>query len=282
MPRPLHPVHDLFLACGNAGAACAGTPGCGAPPGPLANGCIRNTCCDAPGFTIPTFVVPLLGNLCSRLDQIGCGAGVVNTSQPQVGDNEVTKVGDTSDPGPDCRYGTADDPAPKACTTAGEGGDARGRVTRTVGNATFDTSGIQYRLAVPALSTTWVDSISPCPQGSTFDPGETLLSQIVLNTDYSTAGATAGFVDMNGDGCARAGSGFTNADKDGPVAVESPPASPQPYDGSAGSVAVSAGIALTGSPPLFDIGFVAVLPNAPIVRVPTESCACTPAAGCPE
>jgi hypothetical protein len=268
--------HAACIACGNAGAACAGIPGCGVPPAAP-----TDTCCDTPGFTIPTFVVPIAGGLCSRLDQIACGAGVVNTSNPQVGDNEVTKFGDTSDPGPDCRYGTADDPPPKACTATGEGADVRGKVVRTVGNAAFDPAGINYRLAVPALSSTWIDTANPCPQGSTFDGGnEILVSQIILNTDYSTAGATAGFVDLNGDGCARAGAGFP---QNGPITIGSPPASPQPYDGSAGSVAASAGVALSGSGPLNDLGFVAILPNGPITRVsPTESCTCTPAAGCPE
>jgi hypothetical protein len=282
-PAP-HCNHAACIACGNSGGACAGIPGCGAPPDPPGAGCVRNTCCDAPAFSVPTFVVPLLGGLCSRLDQYACGLGAVNSSHPQTGDNEVTKVGDTSDPGPDCEYGTGDDPSAKPCNTAdgGAGHDTLGKVSRMVGNGAFDADGIQYRLAIPALSTTWVDSQSPCPQGSTFDAGELLLSQIVLNAEFSTAGATAGFTDMNGDGCAVAGSGFTSADKVGPFTVGSPPATPQPYDGSSGSIAVSAGIALTGSAPLFDIGFVAVLPSGMLARMPTESCTCSPVAACPE
>src|SRR5207302_1630628 len=78
-------------------------------------------CCDQPGFVVPTFFVNILGGLCSRVDQIGCGTGVVNTSSPQTGDNEIDKKADTSDPGPDCIYGTADDPAAKPCTLAGAG-----------------------------------------------------------------------------------------------------------------------------------------------------------------
>ena len=102
------------------------------------------------------------------------------------------------------------------------------------------------------------------------------------------AGATGSFADLNGDNCARAGAGFTNFSKDGPFTLASPPAAPQPYDtsscpaGSACSTAVSAGIALNGGGPLFDIGFIAVLTNAAMTRLPTQACSCAQAPGCPE
>src|SRR5439155_153316 len=82
------------ITCGNPGAACVGIPGCGAPPDPPVAPCVRNTCCDTPGFVVPTFNVPILGGLCGRVDQVACGVGVVNTSHPQTGDTEVTTVGD--------------------------------------------------------------------------------------------------------------------------------------------------------------------------------------------
>jgi hypothetical protein len=276
--------HSACIPCGND-APCPGIPGCNEAGNPAA--CIRATCCDAPGFTIPTFLVPLLGGLCSRLDMYRCGFGAVNSSNPQVGDNEITKTGDTTDPGPDCQYGTADDPPAKACTTTetGAGSDLKGKVTRTVGNAQCDPPGIQYRMAVPSLSTTWQDTQSPqgqCIQGSTFDPGELKITQLVLNAEFVTAGATGSFADLSGDGCARAGAGFTNFNKNGPFTLGAPPGSPQPYDGSAGSVAVSAGIALSGGGPLFDLGFIAVLTNGPMTRLPTQLCTCNEAPGCPE
>ena len=287
--------HAVCLNCGNQGAACAGLPGCGTTPGQPTpgSGCIRNQCCDAPGFTIPTFLVPLLGGLCSRLDMYRCGFGVVNSSNPQIGDNEITKTGDTSDPGPDCQYGTPDDPPAKPCNTSdsGAGHDLKGKVARCVGNGSCDGNGIQYRVAVPSLSSTWSDLQSPqgtCIQGSTFDPGELLITQLVLNAEFTTAGATGSFQDLNGDGCARAGAGFTNFAKDGPFTLGSPPASPQPYDastcspGGVCSTAVSSGIALSGGGPLFDLGFIAVLTNAAMTRLPTQTCTCTQVPGCPE
>ena len=67
----------------------------------------------------------------------------------------------------------------------------------------------------------------------------------------------------------------------------SPLASPQAYDGHAdsfgvGSTAVSAGIALSGGGPLYDLGFIAVLTNGPFTRIPTQACTCSEVPGCPE
>ncbi len=101
-------------------------------------------------------------------------------------------------------------------------------------------------------------------------------------------GATSSFADLNGDGCARAGAGFTNFNQNGPFTLGPPPAAPQPYDsstcppGGVCSTAVAAGVAITGGGPLFDTGFVAVLTNGAMTRLPTESCPCTQVNGCPE
>ena len=285
--------HQTCIPCGNPHASCAGIPGCEVAGNP--NGCVpRGTqgCCDQPGFIVPTFFVNILGGLCSRVDQIDCGLGVINTSNPQTGDNEVTKRADTSDPGPDCIYGTADDPAPKLCTPTGEGNDYNGKIVRVLGNGSPDAAGIQYRLTTPELSTTWTDGQSPsgtCAAGSTYDDGELLVSQIILKAEPSTAGAAGQFVDMNGDSCKRAGSGFiapTNAETDGPITVPGAPtgpARPQPYNGSSGSVAAAVSEVFSGpNSPIRDIGFVAITPNTAIVVAPATSCSCTVTPGCPE
>jgi len=262
-------------------------------------------CCDQPAFIVPTFVVNILGGLCSRVDQIDCGVGVINTSHPQTGDNEVTKNGDTSDPGADCCYNghpgseciggvnLNDDPtllAQGGCSAGGAGHDYKGKITRTLGNSSPDANGIQYRLTTPELSTTWFDSQNPCPANSKFDGGsETLVSQLVLKAEPTTAGATGSFTDQNADGCKRVGSGFISpaaAATDGPITVPGAPtgpASPQPYDGSAGSVAAAVSEVFSGTnSPIRDIGFVAITPNQPAVVVPAVTCTCTPVAGCPE
>jgi len=259
------------------------------------NGCVpRGTqgCCDQPAFIVPTFFVNILGGLCSRVDQIDCGVGVVNTSNPQTGDNDVIKMADTSDPGPDCIYGTTDDPPHKLCTATGEGNDLNGKIVSTIGNNSPDANGIQFRLTTPELSTTWTDGQSPagtCANGSTYDDGELLVSQLVLKAEPTSAGASGAFVDMNGDGCRRAGSGFiapTNADTDGPITVSggaAGPLRPQSYDGTVGPVTGAVSEVFSGpNSPIRDIGFVAITPNTPAVVVPAVTCSCTPVAGCPE
>src|SRR5439155_856070 len=68
------------------------------------------------------------------------------------------------------------------------------------------------------------------------------VDQIDLKAEPTSAGASGAFVDMNGDGCRRAGSGFiapTNADTDGPITVPggaAGPLRPQSYDGTVGPV----------------------------------------------
>ena len=115
------------------------------------------------------------------------------------------------------------------------------------------------------------------------------MSQIVLKAEPTSAGASGAFVDMNGDGCRRAGSGFiapTNPDTDGPITVPGAPAGPlrpQSYDGTVGPVTGAVSEVFSGpNSPIRDIGFVAITPNTPAVVVPAVTCSCTPVAGCPE
>jgi hypothetical protein len=250
-------------------------------PNPPTAPCVKNTCCDAPGFTVPTFNVPILGGLCGRVDQVSCGLGVVNTSRPQTGDNEVSKTGDTTDPGPDCVYGTGDDPPPQPiCNVQGQ--DAKGKVVKSVGNGSADTAGIHYRIPTPMLATVWQDSQNPCPSGSTYDNGENLIAQLILSADPTTAGATGSFTDLSGDGCARGGNGFSTANPNGPITLGPTVARPQSYDGSVGPIQVAAGPIFSGAAPLYDIGFVGILPSGPATVQPAQSCSCVPVAGCPE
>src|SRR5207247_1681491 len=143
----------------------------------------------------------------------------------------------TSEPGADCCYNghpaseclggvnMNDDPPAALCTPTGAGNDFKGKIVRTIGNSSPDTNGIQFRLTTPELSTTWTDGQSPpgtCADGSTYDDGELLVSQIVLKAEPTSAGASGAFVDMNGDGCRRAGSGFiahTTADNEGTITI---------------------------------------------------------------
>src|SRR5437016_847644 len=282
--------HAACVPCGNANASCAGIPGCEVAGNP--NGCVpRGTqgCCDQPGFVVPTFFVNILGGLCSRIDQIGCGTGVVNTSSPQTGDNEIDKKADTSEPGPECIHGPARPPPAEPVTLAGAGADYNGKIVETVGDGNPDADGIHFRLVTPELSTTWTDGQSPsgtCASGSAFDDGELLVSQIVIKAEPTSAGASGSFEDLNGDGCKRAGSGFATGIADGPITVPGAPAGParpQSYDGTTGSVTTAVSEVFSGSnSPIRDIGFVAITPNMPAVVVPAQECSCTVAPGCPE
>jgi hypothetical protein len=284
--------HAACVPCGNANAACQGIPGCEVAGNP--NGCVpRGTqgCCDQAGFVVPEFFVNILGGLCSRVDQIGCGIGVVNTSDPQTGDNDVLKQGDTSDPGPDCVYNTADDPAQPACTLVGQGNDYAGKIVRTVGNASADAPGIHFRLVTPELSTTWQDGQSPpgtCAAGSKFEDGEGLISQLIIKAEPTSAGASGAFVELGptGNSCKRAGTGFTAALPDGPITLPGAPAGPlrpQSYDGTVGPVTGAVSVVFSGpNSPIRDIGFVAVTPNDPAVVVAPQACSCTVVPGCPE
>src|SRR5207244_1792176 len=181
-----------------------------------------------------------------------------------------------------------DDPtlaAQGGCTPAGAGNDYKGKIVSTIGNGSADASGIHFRLTTPELSTTWTDGQSPsgtCANGSTYDDGELLVSQLVLKAQPTSAGATGSFIDLNGDGCRRAGAGFisaTDPNTDGPITVPGAPAGParpQSYDGSVGSVSAAVSVVFPGpNSPIRDIGFVAITPNMPAVLAPAASCSCT-------
>src|SRR5439155_577665 len=79
---------------------------------------------------------------------------------------------------------------------------------------------------------------------------EPLVSQIVIKAEPTSAGASGSFADLNGDGCKRAGTGFTAALPDGPITVPGAPAGParpQPYDGTTGSVTTAVSEVFSGS-----------------------------------
>jgi len=213
-----------------------------------------------------------------------------------------------------------DDPAPLACTTAGAGNDYAGKIVKTIGGGAADAPGIHFRYTVPELSTTWTDSQSPsgtCANGSTYDDGELLVSQLLLKADTTTSGASGSFQDSSGDngkcagghcqqggavcttdaqctgpagGCSRAGADFippTIPGTDGPITVPGAgpggPARPQAYDGSSGSIAAAVSAVFSGpNSPIRDIGFVAITPQQAAVIAPATSCSCTVQPGCPE
>lgn len=223
--------HKACIACGSPVTPCPGTPGAG------------GSCCEMPGFTAPAVALPALG-ACLRVDQTACGDGRANSSTPQTGDNDVTRVGDTTDPGTDCSYGTPDDPAELACTTAAAGADTKGKIVRTQGDGAADANGIHYRFRIPLRATLWVDG-GGCGTAAHYDAGEALLRQFDLVFEPTTATATAWFGNLppSGDGCSVAGAGM--AGPGGPTSVTG---IPQPYGGG-GNTQVAAGLRRPVLPP---------------------------------
>ena len=274
--------HQACIVCGNPNAACAGVPGCAGNAQ-----CVRSTCCDTPGFQVPTISIAALG-FCTRVDQISCGDGEVNTSNPQTGDNEVKKVADTTDPGDQttCAYGDGNDVV-KPCNTnsGGAGADTKGKIVRTLGNGAHDANGIHTRFRVPGLSTTWIENGDVnCGPNSHYNGGlDVLLTQLILKAEPSTAGATGQFSDLSGDGCAAAGQAF-GSNGNGPVTVGPSIAAPEPYNASSGATTGTVSTIFSNLNPTFDVGFVAITPVSAISLVSStpQSCSCTIAAGCPE
>ena len=106
----------------------------------------------------------------------------------------------------------------------------------------------------------------------------TFVERVADHAELSTAGVSAAFTDLNGDGCTYAGFGFGGVTS---VTIGAPAVQPIPYGGGT-SMAAAASLVFPGPGLTNDLGFVAVVPNdAPTVVTPTQSCTCTLAAtGC--
>ena len=106
---------------------------------------------------------------------------------------------------------------------------------------------------------------------------------MILNAELSTAGATGAFMGMNGDSCAVAGVGFVGdaSLKAGPITLAPSTLSPAPYAGGSNLMG-SAGLVFPGSGPLYDIGFLALVPFGQPTVTTSQSCTCTLTPGCPE
>ena len=300
--------HTVCIQCGNVGKCpdiqggcdnCGeGGPACTASSSNV-NCPITDQCCQSPGFMLEALLIgPGILNFCTRVNQTACGFGVINTSNPQTGDNEVKREADTSDPGADCQYGTADDPTGKACNqfSTGQGNDVKGLVRVSKGNGAADAAGVQIRYLTPGVATTWTDS-GGCTANATFDNGESIISQLPQSAEPSTAGASGTFVDLNKDGCKRVGAGFTNLPnppqdqaaagvpytiEGGPAGSATSAATAMPYGGGKYR-SVTIGAAFSGATPLFDVGFVAVTPNGALTfQGAAEACTCPAVHPCPE
>jgi hypothetical protein len=256
-------VHTATIPCVGSSDPCPGTPklGAGFP------------CCTTPGFSVGTFFISALG-FCSRVDQIACGDGIVDTSVPMLGDNDVAKAADTTTPNnANCTYdGTEVHPA---CVPGTE--DKLGTIATTIGDGTFDTAGTHSRFSIPQRSVTWAEggTPAPCNPASLYDETDALITSFELKLVTTTASSTAAYVESPDDADTVDFCGFGPGAFSG-VAVGAPDLP------GAGSLTVAVGAALSGGPPTLDLLFSAVTPlTSPVLVAPAP--ACVPVApGCPE
>lgn len=224
------------------------------------------------GFNVPNFDIPSL-NYCSQIITLGCQSGgkagkgnLWDGNGTAASTSDVTKQGDTSDGTCDTSFTGAN------CTTVagGAGANTLGKVVTT--HPGGSTGGIRSAIDVPVTSRTWSDSVcSPatnpgcCVTSSygddTVGNGELLVTLFDFIISPTTDSASGAFVDLNSDGCKRAGSGFNTPSPDGPKVLHGTKAAgPCCTVGQATNV-VSVGVGFSGGAPLFDLGFQSTIPN---------------------
>jgi len=267
------------------------------------------------GFSVPHFDIPAL-NYCSEIITLGCESGggdgkgnLWDGNGTAASMTNVTKDADTNDgvcdnsfdPGAICVGGSnagnpcaaaADCPGgacPGACDTepGNPGGNTVGQVvtTRSAGG----TSGVRSALDIRVNSITWSDSLcSPAVTpgccvtslygDDTIGNGELKITEFEFILSPTTDVATGAFVDLNSDGCFRAGSGFNTPAPNGPKTLTGTAAAgPCCTVGQATNV-VSLGVGFSGGAPLYDLGFQSTIPNTVAscdVPVGGESCVLT-------
>jgi hypothetical protein len=146
-------------------------------------------------------------NATFAFEQAGCGVGLIDSDGGS--DFTLSETADTSD------RAVCNVPQHPACLSQS---DQSLRIDVTVGDGTADTcSGAgtgNVLLSIPIAVTVWIDRDGcPAPDG-TFDAGfDSLVARVEQVANLTTATASAQFADLDGDGCAFAG---TSA---GPVAT---------------------------------------------------------------
>jgi hypothetical protein len=230
--------------------------------------CKHDAIVPAGGFVVPPFCIPAL-QYTSQVTTNGCfsgsgiGKGVVwdgnsgaHGASPMAG---VTKNADSSD-------GTCD-PGSGICNN--DDLNFLGRIVTTP--SATPNGGVITRLNVPAHSRTWQDSLG-CPGDGVYNPvdGDTLVTEFDFILAPTTGVATGAFVDMAPtNGCALPGgsAGFgapspqCAAGAAGPCTASGSPApGPCCVVGQATTTA-TVGEAFSNSFPLYDLGFINVIPS---------------------
>jgi hypothetical protein len=220
------------------------------------------------GFAVPPFCIPAL-QYTSAVQTTGCesgtgiGAGFLwdghTTAHGGTPLTNVTKNGDSAD-------GVCDN---VGGLCANRDLNFLGDIDETVSAGGSGTQ-VTTQLDIPAHSRTWQDSLG-CPGDGVYNPadGDTLVTEFDFILSPTTGNATGAFVDKNADGCAlpagSAGFGAPSpqcaAGSSGPCSASgSPAAGPCCSVGQATTVA-TVGEAFSNSFPLYDLGFINVVPS---------------------
>ena len=220
------------------------------------------------GFNVPAFCIPAL-NYTSQVQYNGCQSGS-GIGKGAVWDghtaahggtvmSNVTKNADSSD-------GVCD---PGSGICANDDNNLLGKVvtTRSAGGS---GTGVATRLDLPAHSRTWQDAAG-CPGNGIYNPGEgdVLITEFDFILSPTTGVATGAWVDMNANGCALPGgsSGFgapsaqCAAGAAGPCTATGAEAAGPCCTVGQSTTTATVGEAFSNSFPLYDLGFINVIPS---------------------
>ena len=177
---------------------------------------------------------------------------------------------------PDCPGGSC--VGASGCTTLGAGANTLGQLVTT--RTASASGGLRTTVDIPGQMFVWADAtcsptVTPgCCASATYNPPdgdiEVFASNFILSP--TTDVATGAFVDMNGDGCRRAGAGFRRPLPDGPRSLTGSPLAGPCCTGGQGATLTAVGVVFSGNAPLYDFGFRLTIP------VTVTSCG-APAAG---
>ena len=208
------------------------------------------------GLTMPAFCIPATGFSVS-ITQTGCGVGEIDSNGGS--DFTVMERGDSSDSSPTCDLPNPGcPPGPPSVDTF----DSSQRVDVTVGDGTPDgcsAGTANALLSVPVRTVIWLDNGAgagySCPaQDGTYDPEvDSLVLEFSHLLDFTTDAASAQWTDLDGDGCALAGSGPPGTTFSGTgVCLD--------LDARTTTL-VAAGTVSSASNPLHDSTYIATVPN---------------------
>ena len=222
----------------------------------------------AGGFAVPPFCIPAL-QYTSQVISTGCAVGTGDgagflwdgnaSANGGVPMTNVTKNADSSD-------GVCDNSG-AAC--ANRDLNLLGDIDETISAGGVATK-LAVQLDIPAHSRTWQDAAG-CPGNGIYNAGEgdVLITEFDFILSPTTGVATGAFVDKNADGCALPGgsAGFgapsaqCSAGAAGPCTASGVQADGPCCTVGQSTTVATVGAAFSNSFPLYDLGFINVVPS---------------------